>query len=460
MTSEEEPLTDPGGGIAEALDEEFPAVPPAPEDDLLSLEPPTPSIPPVSEPGPTAPEPEPAPEPAEPEWQATEPEPPATEPEPVETASTLRMERPDDLVRPPREPEAWDPEWRPPAEEVIGVGVPTADDQPSQPSFQAISQGRIGGGGDAPVARDLFGEGGFEELEDIPPPTEEMPAGVMEDVGQTYSTPYTVPEPPPIPGIVDRFTPPPASRTELGGRKRKPDYIDDTPDGAPRYEPTAAPAKRKTSKAADDEDDDRRMGAGPPLVLLAGLGAVGLLGVGLVAIAAVLYFGSGSGDTGLRPDRDVRSGGLEVRTDVHRAPPPIGTAPEDAEPVPVEPVPLPPETPEPGGATTAPDPSTPTPAPTPTPGPKPVAPTQTPKPAPATPTPAPATQAQGVLKIRANRRAIVYVNDQAIGFTPLDHKVGPGTYTVAAMLPQQPTSRQEKSASVSGSGAVPIDFQF
>ena len=79
---------------------------------------------------------------------------------------------------------------------------------------------------------------------------------------------------------------------------------------------------------------------------------------------------------------------------------------------------------------------------------------------PPTPTPAPATQAQGVLKIRANRRAIVYVNDQAIGFTPLDHKVGPGTYTVAAMLPQQPTSRQEKSASVSGSGAVPIDFQF
>ena len=46
---------------------------------------------------------------------------------------------------------------------------------------------------DAPVARELFGGSGYEELEDVPPPTEELPSGVMEDVGQSYSTPYSVP---------------------------------------------------------------------------------------------------------------------------------------------------------------------------------------------------------------------------------------------------------------------------
>ncbi len=390
----------------------------------------------------------------------------------AEVAATLRMARPEGLERPAREeqPLVWDdaPAGAP------GAGAP----EPEPERYHAPSgYERPRSGGDASVAGDLFGGGGFDDLEEIPPPTEEGLPGVMEDVSQTYSSPYSIPEPPPIPGIVDRFTPPPAARSELGGRRNKPDYLDDTPGGAgPRFEPSEAPKKKggPPKKVADDDEE-----AGPsrgPLILVLGLGAVGVLAMALVLAAVLIGLTSGGGDdaaSGLAPEQEIRSSGVEVRDNVHRQPELIGVAPEAAEPVPLPPdiagvAPADGATPAPTAAPTSvvpgsqPGSSGPAPAPAPAPqAPKPVAaPPPAPRPAPA-PAPAAATQSQGVLKIRANRRAVVYVNDQAVGFTPLDHKVPPGTFTVSAMLPGQPGSRQERSATVNaGGGVAPVDFLF
>ena len=56
---------------------------------------------------------------------------------------------------------------------------------------------------------------------------------------------------------------------------------------------------------------------------------------------------------------------------------------------------------------------------------------------------------------------MVYVNNQVVGFTPLDHKVGSGAYEVAAVLPGQPTTRQEREVSIGGSGGTQaVDFTF
>ncbi|MCA9572239.1 MAG: hypothetical protein KC656_30580, partial [Myxococcales bacterium] len=47
----------------------------------------------------------------------------------------------------------------------------------------------------------------YSEYDDGPPPTDEVPSAVLQDVSQSYAAPMHVPEPPPIPGILDRFTP-------------------------------------------------------------------------------------------------------------------------------------------------------------------------------------------------------------------------------------------------------------
>jgi hypothetical protein len=351
----------------------------------------------------------------------------------------------------------------PPAEpSYVSFDAPPAAPAPATPK-EAWGEGWSPGGGqtgptplaDAPVARELFGGAGYEELEDVPPPTEEQPSAVLEDVGQSYSTPYSVPEPPPIPGLVDRFTPPPMQRTELGDRKRKPDYLPETPGGAEKrnYEPTPAPTPRRKAAAKDEIEETR---SGPPMFAILGIGAVALLGVGLIFVALAIVFSSGGddGETAASLDPEKPNTTVETRDDLRRKPPPLGETPSEApappeppaptEPVPAEPVP-------PGPAPEQPKPAQPAPVP---PAP--------PKPAqPAPVKPAPAAAAQGVLKIRANRRAMVYVNNQVVGFTPLDHKVAPGTWSVAAVLPGQPTTRQERNVAIQAAGGTTaVDFTF
>lgn len=402
---------------------------------------------------------------AEPSAEATPdddvPVPTADEPAAEEPAADLPATEEPAADAPAAEPAA---EPSPPVEPVpeppAGDSLPEVSEPPEQPSFQPLTGYQQVGGADAPVAEDLFGEGGYDDFDGNNPPTEEMPTGVMEDVGQPYNAPYTVPEPPPIPGILDRFTPPPAQRTNLGARRRKPDYLADTPSSPDRYEPTPAPPRRRAVRPEDDPVAVRR---GAPIglaVVILGLG-LGAVGVGAIVLGLGMMLSSGSGaEEGMTPidatDGEITAGGVEVRSNMQRKPGLIGVDEQPSDALP----------PVPGAAGASPtDPALPSPgAPTPSPAPQKAVPSPAPAPrphprtAPAATTPA---AAKGTLKIRSNRRVLVYVNGQAIGYTPQDYAVSPGTFTVSAMVPGQPNTKQTRDAVVSAVGTtVPVDFTF
>ncbi|MBT3221323.1 MAG: hypothetical protein HN348_19750, partial [Proteobacteria bacterium] len=68
------------------------------------------------------------------------------------------------------------------------------------------------------------------------PPTEEFPTPVMEDLAAPHSAPMNVPEPPPIPGILDRYTPAPVMPAE-GQRQHSDERPEPTPTPTPRLAP-------------------------------------------------------------------------------------------------------------------------------------------------------------------------------------------------------------------------------
>ncbi len=314
---------------------------------------------------------------------------------------------------------------------------------------------------DAPHAQDLFESAPYGDLTDEPAPTEEVPAGVMEDVSQTYNAPYSVPAPPPIPGIIDRFTPPPIERTEMGSRRKaseRPGYLDETPGmSADRLHALPAPARSPTRS----EPLTERRGPSMGLLLLLGAGGLAAAGALALVLALVLVTGARTSSDGVDPIREPVEAGVQVRDNMTQVPALIG-----AEPVADDPVNVDPGTgdPPPDGATDAPDGTTggattgegSEPAPVAAPRPPPV-----PLPAAVREQPKPAASTKGTLKIRSNRRVLVYVNDQAIGYTPQDYKVEPGDYRVAAMVPGQPKTRQTRQATVGDSGnTAPVDFNF
>ncbi len=376
----------------------------------------------------------------------TEPEP---EPEPPPADVDEDAETLDTADEPLPEPEPSYVSYEEPASE------PEPEAPPGEPSYVSYEEPPQ----DAPYAKDLFGDPGYDDFDAFNPPTEEIPSGVMEDVSQTYNSPYTVPEPPPIPGILDRFTPPPAQRTDLGSRGKrrdKPEYLDDTPAGARdrevleigiRGKQKAEPPPRE--RARDDDE-----GGGPSVGLFVvgvGLLCIVVVGVGLMS----MMNGGGGGVTDDVATREPTSGSLEVRSNMTQKPGLIGVDDPDAE-VPVE---LPPPMPEPEqGTAEVPEPEAPTPSP------EPKQPTPPPRPQPQTaptPPPAPVAVAKATLKIRSNRRVLVYVNDQAIGFTPQDYEVEPGSFTVIAMIAGQPDTKQTRDASVGEAGStVEVDFTF
>jgi hypothetical protein len=92
---------------------------------------------------------------------------------------------------------------------------------------------------------------------------------------------------------------------------------------------------------------------------------------------------------------------------------------------------------------------------------------EAPKPPPAAPSsqpaPAPATAAatKGTLKIRSNRRVLVYVNEKVVGYTPQVISVEPGKYRIKAMMPGQPNTQQQRDANVTSPGqTVNVDMSF
>jgi serine/threonine-protein kinase len=101
--------------------------------------------------------------------------------------------------------------------------------------------------------------------------------------------------------------------------------------------------------------------------------------------------------------------------------------------------------------TVAPAPTLPAPAPTPVPAPRAA------KPAPAAP---PAPDAATTVRVRSNRRVLVYVDDVAVGYTPLDHAVTPGAHEVSALVPGQPSTRQDRQLRIDRGGEPTVEFQF
>lgn len=444
---------------------ETPAVPLAPVEESMDA-PPLPTPLPRSEPVAAA-------EPPPPEPPAPEPEPePAVEPEPVPEPELPPVAEPEP---PPPAPEPEPPvaEPEPPAAEPVVSGV----DSSWMPTSEAM---------DAALKNDALADELFGDFDGAPPPTDEQARPVVQDVADAYHAPMNVPEPPPIPGILDRFTPPPVMRTEVGARNAaaRPSYLAETPPPSPMPSSTdprsydskyAVYGSEKPVRDDDDDDDDERRGI--PILLVAAVGVVVLfIGVGVVGIGAIFLTGSG----GTEPEEfePVVGKDIEVRGDMHKTPEFFGSGGNAADLTPpprpgtteVQPdAPPDPGTPDPGTPDPGtPDPGTPEAEPEPIAAPQPVAaPAPVPKrverprprPRPA-PVPEPVAQ-NGTIKIRANRRVLVYVNGSAVGYTPQDYKGPPGSYTVSAMVPGQPDSKQTRDTKIAGSGgASAVDFTF
>lgn len=300
-----------------------------------------------------------------------------------------------------------------------------------------------GAGVDAPIAADLFADGGYEDMEALGPPTEEVPAQVMEDVGQPYSTPFNVPDPPPIPGIVDRFTPPPAQRTEIGSRRKKSEYLAETPQAKGRYQPTPAPIQQRPIRGAEPLVREERVAAPPPPRVSAFTWSIGILSLlfgvlGVVTFTAtvVLMFAQPAADE-LPPEREVVSDGVDVHENVQ-------TDEVDDGQVPEVPKPAPGEAPTPASGGTPPKPG-------PAPDPKAAAPEPTKPPAPAKPE----------IKVRSNRRVLIYIDTDAAGYPPISVPVEPGRHRVTAQIPGQPSTLQAREVVVAPNATVvPVDFSF
>ena len=312
------------------------------------------------------------------------------------------------------------------------------------------------GGNDADFMNDLYGA--FGEA----PPTEEIPGGLYQDVSQPYNAPMNVPEPPPIPGIADRFTPPPVSRTDVGSRNPdRPSYLA-TPTPAP--EPRAKLPPTPSSRDYDDEIEERR---GPPMGLI--LVAMAVMAFAFVAVGLVMFLVGTkvvAGDPDAAPLVDEHEG-VEVRGNMRQTPKVFGevdddekgtdpTAPpdgEDGDDDGTEDTDSDTVEKDDGGQEAAPAPG-PAPAPQASPGPR--------RPQPTAPAPQPSTDGvKGTLKIRSNRRVLVYVNGAAVGYTPQDYKVQPGDYSVSAMVPGQPGTKQTIDTSLAQPGQTQaVDFSF
>jgi hypothetical protein len=121
-------------------------------------------------------------------------------------------------------------------------------------------------------------------------------------------------------------------------------------------------------------------------------------------------------------------------------------SPEAVAPVGVAPDPAPEVAPEPPPATSTPSPRAPAAKPS----------------QPPTTKPAPEPQgppAVGAVKVRANRRVLVYVDGNAVGYTPLDHPVPAGRYEVSVLVPGNAESRQSQTVELQ-SGDRTVEFTF
>ena len=257
---------------------------------------------------------------------------------------------------------------------------------------------------------------------------------------QAYSAPIA-PDPPALPGILDRGPPRSDGSFPRGGvanqgrqqprRAPLPDYLDDNTNSSPRFDPNEWSARRDRALSGRVEPER----AGPPDELLKVVGALGIVifSVGLILIClTVLFTRATTEDEGLMSSREPVADGIDIRPSVQddgTDQPSEGAGPSAVAPR----APVVEEAPEPPPVVKPP-------------------PTPRPRPSPAV--------GSSVLKIRSNRKALVFVNGKAIGYTPKDYPVPPGSYQISAMIPGQAATKQTQSTALQADDATKIRFSF
>jgi len=433
------------------------------------------------------------------------PSPPAAEgaAEPVsDDVSSGGADAPSDPVpEPSAPPESAATEAVPPEPAPVAEPDPSPEPQPEPqtiaPAAEHVSPeptapGQPTGAADAPIGNR---GNAYGDLDMAPPPTEEVPSGVMEDVGVSYNAPMNVPEPPPIPGILDRFTPPPADRqysqpnapnaappgeapggdagfdpmNPMGGYSQpqapgaqdagRPSYLPDTPAGAERQEMSPKPASKPRRSYDDDlDDDDESRPPVLPVLMFGGLVVVAVVGLGALVMGLWMLVGPGSGGT-LQPvdgqeREEVGPDGVELRNDMRQKPGLIGEdEPDEPDGIQEDPNKGEEQLPEDDDEPEDDPPEAAAPAPRPSPRPA-------PQPAPVAPAPAPAAASTGVIKVRSNRRVLVFLDNSAVGYSPQDIDADPGWHTVSAMIAGQPASKRTEDVKVSAGSSASVDFAF
>jgi hypothetical protein len=340
---------------------------------------------------------------------------------------------PESLPEPPPEPESdADVAAESPPVEDAGLAGP-----PPQEEYDPVS--------------DFFDDGSGFTYGDEAPPSEDVPSAMMEDVAQMYSTPMGVPEPPPLPGLVDRYTPAPVSRQTPVGAPM---------DERPLYEPTPIPAVTReeigppsTEEPDDEEESDYDITAPPPRfplqVLIGGVFGAGLMLVFAVVVYAVVGAvrgGPASEPSITSPARPEAPAGLEVRSSLMEEG--LGDDTDTDTALELEP--------KEGASEGSPEAGTPpekAPAPAARPAPR-------PRPAPAPARPPPVITRTGTLKVRANRKVLITLNGRPVDYAPLDLPVTPGTYILGAALPGRPDTEQSKTVDISAGAIERVEFTF
>ena len=335
-----------------------------------------------------------------------------------------------------------------PAGRQAGEPMPPAVRTPATPApMPFIGGDDVFGGFDA-------GGGGFGAVDEAP--TEEVPSAVLQDLSHLYSAPMDMPGPAPMPGLFGDETPPPVPREAVfvpgnAAADEVPSYVKRRPtpapvpeDTPPRSLPRTAPPVRAISY---DEDDDRRAVEEEeeeeerPF----GLSKVqffGLMGsvcfVALVIILGAIHF--------LLSPPDELAAPVVAHQVVQPVAPPI--APPVDPVAPVVPVEVGTEAPvAPPVAPVAPR----------------VAPPVHPRPAPvvAPVAPPPArVPAQGTVKVRSNKAAIVLIDGVAVSFAPVEQVLPAGEHKISAALPGNEASKQTVTVTVQTGKVLVHEFSF
>jgi hypothetical protein len=186
----------------------------------------------------------------------------------------------------------------------------------------------------------------------------------------------------------------------------------------------------------DEEGKVVRKSRLPVYIALAG---TAVLGVGAVLGGMVVAIGFGAWMWSQAQTLVPESGDLEALPGAGLPPVAAPGAPPER---PVAPGPARPGKPAPTPASPASTPGAPAPAPD------------------APPPTAPAATSKGTLRIRANQRALVHLDEVPVGYTPLDLDVTAGAHVVSGTLPTRASSRQVREVTVSAGGPTAVEFTF